>query len=190
MARRTVLRAQLARAWRNTITGAYTSHLINSERGLQVHFCVALLEEFRRSRLPRRLFIEPTILFRDSVRRSPDLLICNTTQIIGVVEFKYTPRAIPSFRKDLDTLTCVHGATGVVTIANERFRGEGKPRRYTVAADAVFCWAGVYSRIDPLRLPSRTVNRLGLSFLRLDALTRADAPPVVKPTRQEEPQPE
>ena len=43
MVRRSLLRKQLAAAWTETLSPAYANRLVNSERGLQVHFCAALL---------------------------------------------------------------------------------------------------------------------------------------------------
>ncbi|MDX1946008.1 MAG: hypothetical protein SFU86_11475 [Pirellulaceae bacterium] len=174
MSNRRLLRDNLIRAWHATITRAYAGQFINSERGLQVHFCIELLKEFRRRRVSRRLFIEPTLQFVDKVMRTPDLLICNTKQIIGVVEFKYCPRARPKTGKDLKTLARIRDTTGVISIQNERYLGEGKLRQYSVAEDAVFCWAGVYRSDEPIAL-----DLPGL--LRLDALTACNAPPAVLP---------
>ena len=171
---RSLLRGQIRRAWRRTINSGYSERLVNSERGLQVHFCIALLEEFRASKVIRRLFVEPTILFGDSTKRSPDLVICNSRQVIGVVEFKYVPRARPTVEKDMNTLLRLGSADRGIGIANDRFRGVGEVRHYTVASDAVLCWAGVYAG-KLLALPPRTVLKLGGRFMRLDALTRDGA---------------
>jgi hypothetical protein len=135
-----------------------------------VYFCIELLRAFEISRVRRRLFVEPTLLFEDGVRRSPDLLICATKQIIGAVEFKYTPRARPSTAKDLGTLVRIGDSTDDVVISNERFRGEGSPRHYSVAADAVLCWAAVHAAAT-IHLPDRALAKLGGRFLCLEAVT-------------------
>jgi len=50
----------LANAWRTTINDKYRGRLINSERGLQAHFCAALQDEFGATEVGHlRLFIEP-----------------------------------------------------------------------------------------------------------------------------------
>ena len=170
MPSRSLLRGQVRRAWRRTINGAYSERLVNSERGLQVHFCIALLKEFRASKVIRRLFVEPTIFFADSTKRCPDLVICSARRIIGVVEFKYFPRARPAVEKDMNTLLRLAAAKDIA-LANDRFRGAGEVRHYTVARDAVLCWAGVYTG-NFLALPPRAVSRLGERFMRVDALTR------------------
>jgi hypothetical protein len=165
----------------------YTARQINSERGLVVHFCFALLEEFRGSRVSRSLLVEPSLRFEDGTLRSPDLLICSTKAIIGAVEFKYLPNGVPSVRKDMDTLLRVCRARGLITVENKRYRGAGSPNRYAVAPDAVLCWAGVYYRMTKIELSPSTVEHLGQSFLRLDARTRAGAAPLVSPTRRSKP---
>lgn len=110
------------------------------------------------------------MLFKDGARRSPDLLICATRQIIGVVEFKYTPRTKPSTEKDFGTLARIGDSADDVVVSNERFRGEGIPRHYSVAADAVLCWAAVHAAAT-MHLPSKALARLGDRFLCLEAVT-------------------
>ena len=173
--RRALLRQQLSAAWFKTIRGPYADQLVNSERGLQVHFCIKLLQIFEKEGVTRRLFVEPTIEFEDGVRppRAPDLLICNTKNIVGVVEFKYSPRARPkrlTMEKDLDTLDRVGNAGSELKVSNERFRGEGDVQRYTIATDAVLCWAGVHA--SPVTtIPMDGSNELGKRLLCLEALS-------------------
>jgi hypothetical protein len=47
MGYRSFLRGNLLAAWRRTIRHHYQRQQINSEHGLQVFFCAALLSEFR-----------------------------------------------------------------------------------------------------------------------------------------------
>jgi hypothetical protein len=136
---------------------------------------MALNEEFEESQVKRRLFIEPTAVLGTD-RRNPDLMICNSRSVIGVVEFKYLPKARPSPRKDIDTLKRLCNTAGEVTISNERYRGPSKPRRYTVAQNAVFCWAAVYSSPRLLDLPTEAIESIGGRFIRLDALTQENGP--------------
>ena len=169
MARRGPLRQHLKTAWKQTINGPYNEMLINSERGLQVHFCVNLLTLL--SEHERRLFIEPTIVFPDGVRRCPDLVICNSQRIIGVVEFKYTPRKLPSYTKDFATLVkLAESVEGDVVISNERYRGPQKPKHYHVADDAVLCWAAIHSNGNFHPTLPRS-ERLGERYLELRATT-------------------
>lgn len=182
MARGSLLRAQLRNSWWKVVHGPYSRGLINSERGLQVYFCIELLQSFRESGVTRRLFVEPAIRIEGKLNRYPDLVICNMKSIIGVIEFKYLPRYRPSASKDLRTLDLIASARHGVTIENERFRGKStRSRSYPVVKDAVLCWAGIYSgralSLDPAHLAS-----LGPRFMRLDALTRkGEDPEVVSP---------
>ena len=89
MSEKSTLRAQLKRAWRDTID-QYQAQLINSEHGLQVHFCAALLSQFEASNMKtrRRVFVEPSLrLSVDSVRY-PDVVICDTKNVVGIIELK------------------------------------------------------------------------------------------------------
>ena len=167
MATRNLLRKHLAVAWKATIAGPYADRLINSERGLQVHFCHALMNAF--GGVQRRLFIEPTIVF-GGVRRHPDVVICHTRRIIGVVELKYMPRGTPNPSKDVDTLAKFACSGDDIALANDRFRGIGSVRSYAIASDAVLCWAGVYADAA-LILPTAEVEQCGSRFMRLDAIT-------------------
>lgn len=179
MSNRTLLRRQLSAAWRHTLTGPYQNQLINSERGLQVHFCHALMREFEIAGIERRLFIEPTVMLGADGIRCPDLIICNSQRIIGVVELKYAPRAVPEYTKDLETFALLTTHANSITLANERFRGEGSSKTYLLADDAVLCWAAVYAD-ELIELPSSSISTLGGRFFRLDAVTHDSAPPTIK----------
>ncbi len=165
--RRSLLRKQLTEAWKRTIEQAYHDQLINSERGLQVHFCIELYKAFDEDERMRRLFVEPSLRFKGRKPRYPDLLICNSKEVIGVVEFKYTPRVRPAMTKDFKTLTMLSKAKGEVEVKNERFRGKGSPSTYTVASDAVLCWAAVHTSRN-LQFPA---NKIGDRLLCLEAIT-------------------
>lgn len=179
MSDRKLLRCQLIKAWQCTIDEQYASQLINSERGLQVYFCHALMREFKECGLDqaRRLFVEPTIVFSDKVRRYPDLVICNTQTIIGVAELKYAPRAIPDTAKDMETLTMLAAEGNSIELINERFRGPGRLKPYLISPDAVLCWAGVCS--DTPKFDSEKQDSIGSRFLMLKAVTDNDSLPTV-----------
>ncbi len=108
MGRRSLLRRHLYAAWERTIRDHYQRQQINSERGLQVFFCAALLSEFHAAKVQRRIFVEPGLkTARGFGGPKPDVLICNRNKIIGVVELKYLPRAKAKVAKDLQTLEWV-----------------------------------------------------------------------------------
>lgn len=173
MQRRSPLRSQIQMAWRQTIENEYAEQLINSERGLQVYFCKRLMDQFQEGGMRRRLFIEPRINFStDDAPRYPDIVICNSRNIIGVVEIKYQPRARPDYEKDLETLDLLlqHGSS--IVLSNDRYRGEREvSQSFSLAPDAVLCWAGVYAS------PEQSIqHQMGLAInhhvMALHALTR------------------
>jgi len=175
---RNLLRTQLLKAWKNTIDNQYQEQLINSERGLQVYFCSALIEAF--NGVPRRIFVEPRLSIGPDIRY-PDLVICSNNRIIGVVELKYLPRAKkPSYDKDLDTLQKLAEHSKDISLSNDRYLGIEKKKKYSLANDAVLCWAGVYQApLTPLKNLSDELQ-IGERFLALHALTASGEKPEVK----------
>lgn len=179
---RSLLRSQLLRAWHRTIEGEYSEQLINSERGLQIYFCRHLLDEFKCSGVERRLFIEPRVSLADQPdARYPDIVVCHTRRVIGVVEIKYLPRKRPEYAKDLNTLSWMstHGAE--VKLSNDRYRGEREAaREYHLAEDAVLCWAGVYTAPEvQITYPSDTQLQKRLTVMH--AITESGKPAKVFP---------
>ena len=180
MSQRNLLRSQLKQAWRNTITTKYQNQLINSERGLQVYFCSELLQAFEENGVKRRIFVEPRVSARDVQDfRYPDIVICNTNRIIGIVELKYTPRIFAHYLKDLLTFDFVESHLNALTISNDRFLGRTIDNRaFPLAPDAVLCWAGVYSG-QWVDLSSKISHELHARFLQLDAITEKDQDPII-----------
>lgn len=182
---RSLLRSQLARAWRQTIRAGYEEQLINSERGLQVHFCHQLLSQFKGDEVSRRIFVEPCFVDAAGQVRSPDLVICHTRSIIGVVELKYLPRARPEYEKDLGTLQWFAKSSCEVTLSNQRYLGVGAQtiKKYNLASDAVLCWAGVY------RAPRAEIEAhaapLGGRFYCLHAVTAPHEAPFLHPAAED-----
>ena len=183
MHRRSLLRSHLMKAWRKTIEREYNSQLINSEHGLQVYFCAELLRLFKKSRVNRRIFVEPRVSSRAGKHRHPDIVICNTKYIIGVVELKYVPRSRPGWKKDIDTLKFIASNPAGLEIANERYLGiEPLSRPYPLAPDAVLCWGAVYTG-KPFDLTDKVVASLGDRFLQLHAVTANGERPDIIPRR-------
>jgi len=173
MQKRSLLRRQLIAAWKQTIDTRYSNQLINSERGLQCYFCAALLQEF--DGLERRLFIEPRMTTHTLERRFPDIVIRNSKQVIGVVEIKYQPRGHAIYEKDLETLQWVASHPDGFTISNDRYLGPRDKKKYTLAGDAVLCWAGVYKGKQE-DVKSQVSALLHPRFLDLHALTHPNEP--------------
>lgn len=181
MHKRILLRSQLKRAWSRTIKGPYCQQLINSERGLQVYLCAALLREFKVAKVMRRIFVEPCLSSDNSNERHyPDIVICNTRRVIGVVELKYVPRGKPDHRKDITTLEFVASRPAGLKITNDRYRGiTADNRHYPLAPDAVLCWGAVYSG-ETIDLRSAIHPTVQQKFLQLDAITKVGAAPKVR----------
>jgi hypothetical protein len=165
-----LLRRQLTQAWEKTIREAYSKMLINSERGLQVHFCLALRETFDCKNTPRSFFVEPTLLLGDK-KRIPDLVIYEANQIVAVIELKYAPRSLPDFKKDFETLALIRANAQNLTISNDRYRGPGQPRPTSVAKDIILCWASVQEEREPPSELKNSSQKLGTHYLGLIALT-------------------
>src|SRR5574339_1190948 len=101
MTNRSKLRQQITEAWCKSIKVDYTAQRINSERSLQASVWANLNAILPSS--TRRMFIEACMSVQGSERqvRFPDIVICNTREVIGIIELKYQPRGKPSWQKDL-----------------------------------------------------------------------------------------
>ena len=65
-------------------------------------------------------------------------------------------------------------------ISNERFLGIVQDeRRYSLAADAVLCWAGVHTGSPSKRLEPLVSSRLKPRFMELHAVTGAKVDPEI-----------
>lgn len=170
------LRGRITEAWKRTIEQAYCKQLINSEAGLQVHFCHHLMTIIAKRRL--RLFVEPTVRFDDRVR-VPDVLICTTKEVIGIIELKFKPKNRPSLgsvRKDVESLLKAAADSDTISIVNSRYLGgPTREKERTVAQDALVCWAGIY-RAGRSRV-ALDLGEHGDRLLELHALTSEGNPP-------------
>ncbi|NLY01209.1 MAG: hypothetical protein GXY83_34390 [Rhodopirellula sp.] len=148
---------------------------------MQVYLCTALLREFKRAEVKRRIFVEPRLSsLKSGEHHYPDIVICNTRRIIGVVELKYLPRAIPAFRKDIATLEFAAANANRLVITNDRYRGiTADNRHYPLAPDAVLCWGAVYTG-KAMNLQSKVHATLQQRFLQLSAITATGEAPKVR----------
>ncbi len=183
------LQQQLFDAWRQSIENDYCNQRINSERSLQASFWAHL-----NSTLPantRRMFIEPrfTVAVKQQRKRLyPDIVICNTKEVIAVVEIKYQPRVLPSYRKDLKTLQTLakYREQKHVYVTNVRYRGsDADAKKYRFSDRVLFVWAGVHrpptESYDSPNVPllSCGFKKLDGCFLQLHAETAPTRPPKV-----------
>jgi hypothetical protein len=140
---RRILRQQLIKAWDRSIGQDYRRFRIYSERSLQASFWARLNKLLPAA--TRRLFVEPRIVV-DGVVYFPDLAICNSREVIAIIELKYQPRVPPSHDKDLNTLKALARNRKKLHLVAERYRGNGKFRKdYVFATNVLFVWAGVHS---------------------------------------------
>lgn len=183
MNKRTLLRSQLTQAWRTAIEIDYKRQRINSERSLQASFWSELNRIFGDQ--PRRMFIEPSMVIvntntegKQRIVRVPDLVICNSTEIIGIMEIKYLPRGKPNYKKDLETLAWIAEHGSEMAVANYRFRGNiADAHAYKMSRSVIYAWGGVHCD-DNFSLP--IPERIRGNFLELHAVTRKDGDPEVR----------
>lgn len=182
MTQRRLLQRQLISAWQQCIEGDYCNQRINSERSLQASFWSHINERLPKT---RRLFIEPSLTIRSSSGTKkvfPDIVICNTREVISVVELKYLPRAKPKYQKDIDSLAMIARYRKKITIANDRFRGSERDATvYSLSKSILFVWAGVHAeeKTDEQALFSAGKRSLNNCYLQLHAVTQKDETPKV-----------
>lgn len=172
MSTRLTLRKQIVAAWEQSIATDYAAQRINSERSLQ-----ASLWSNLNALLPaktRRMFIEPamSVTGPDGQTRYPDIVVCNTREVIGIIELKYQPRTRPAWNKDLASLHWIAENRHRITVSNQRFRGINTDARTYSLSDAMLCvWAGVHAA-DGLDLRAHLSEHLLHNFMALHAETR------------------
>ena len=184
MNQRSLLRSQINQAWQQAIETNYQRQRINSERSLQAAVWSQLNTIFEDS--TRRMFIEPGIVIHTTgvdgaitrTVRIPDMVVCNSREIIAVLELKYQPRVKPTYAKDLATLAWISNAREQVAISNTRFRGvEADARTYKLASSVLYVWAGIHSDANASLSPPAEIAS---NFLELHAVTAHDEPPVFR----------
>jgi hypothetical protein len=126
------------------------------------------------------MFIEPGLKAKidesdgtsPSIVRFPDLVICNTKEVIGIVELKYQPRGRPNWQKDLQTFEFIVKNRDQIYVSNARYRGIiADDREYSLAKDILFVWAGIHAEWDG-RLADHIDRGLMGYFLELHAQTK------------------
>ena len=146
MNQRWLLKSQIIQAWNDCIKNDYSAQRINSERSLQASFWSYLNDILS---INRRMFIEPCMTIKTNGRTGkifPDLVICSTRDVIGVIELKYLPRATPNYKKDIKSLSTIAKHREHITISNERFRGRAVDEKiYGLSKSILFVWAGVHA---------------------------------------------
>tara|TARA_R110002095_G_scaffold212770_1_gene202518 strand:- start:135 stop:695 length:561 start_codon:yes stop_codon:yes gene_type:complete len=182
MSKRYPLRNIIIEAWQDCIDNDYMKQRINSERSLQASFWSQL-----NGKLPptKRIFIEPpmTIKAKNDIKKIiPDIVICNTKEVISVIELKYLPRGQPKFDKDFESLALISKKRKLISIKNSRFRGiEEDSKEYTLSKDILFVWASIHAqpRHETETPNSCRYKSLENNFFQLHAETKQGAKPVI-----------
>ncbi|WP_146374447.1 hypothetical protein [Symmachiella macrocystis] len=124
------------------------------------------------------MFIEPGMKVGTKRVFFPDIVICNTREVIAVIEIKYQPRALPSHDKDLETLRILARNRRRVSVSNTRFRGPAvDAKNYPMSEDVLFVWAGIHKKpqtsyeSEEQKLLSHRFRVLDDCFLQLHAET-------------------
>ena len=115
-------------------------------------------------------------------KRFPDIVICNTREVISIIELKYLPRAEPKFKKDIESLALISRKRRQISISNNRFRGQiADNKEYKLSENILFVWAGVHSepKTELNSLYSHGYKSLADCFIQLHAETREDNEPVI-----------
>lgn len=180
MTKRMKLKQALFAAWEECIQVDYENYHINSERSLQASYSAGLKNRLGRN---RRLFIEPKLDIVDGRKRKvfyPDLVICNTRNVIGVVELKYQPRTRPRMAKDLQTLAALAAQGQKAVLSIERYRGSATgPEPIAFSKDVVFVWGGVHVEMgtgaERTALPAGCDPQLAGCIFELHAATTSGA---------------
>ncbi len=168
----------LADAWLNVVKTEYCAGHINSERSLQGHLFAELRHQMR-GEPNRQIFIEPRVDLKGEERVvRPDIVICNSNEVICVVELKYAPRGKAATEKDMRSIGAI-AADQTIEISLERYLGPPVPSRtYKISSTTLFAWAGVHKgagqQSDVWTADDKFANHY---FLELHALTKADAEP-------------
>lgn len=167
----------LSHAWRHSVAQAYAGQMVHGERGLLVQFAHQLMQRFEADAPQRRLYVDPVFLGPEGRLRVPDLAICWAGQVVALVMLQHQPRQAPEVEKAMATLRGFAALAGRdLLLAQERYLGPGEDllRQYTLAPDALLCWAGLYRGPQARDLHA---TDLGERFLGLHALTEPHKPP-------------
>jgi hypothetical protein len=182
MKQRSGIQSQLIAAWQDCIASDYCSQRINSERSLQASLWAHIYNHLPKN---RRLFIEPTFTVRHRGRTRrlvPDIVICNSSEVIAIVELKYLPRTTPKYVKDVESLGLLSRHRSELMVSNVRFHGEEQDsREYPFSKNMLFIWAGVHKHCasDHYESYARGKKYLDGCYLQLHAETRDGQAPKV-----------
>ena len=181
---RELIKSQIIDAWAGCIYEDYNNQRINSERSLQASLWSHLNKLLHKNN--RQLFIEPSMKIKidGKVKKVvPDIVVCNTREIISVIEIKYLPRGKANYKNDVRKLSHISKNIGKkICIANDRFRGvEMDETKYGLAKNVLFVWCGVHKteKNETEYLYSSPYQSLNNCFMELHAATNVGSKPMV-----------
>ena len=179
---RSYIKQHIIKSWKRCIANDYKKQRINSERSLQA----ALWHHIYYNLKPHmRLFIEPTLIMESGKKVRPDIIICNSRNIISIMEIKYLPRAKPIYKNDINKLAAVaeSGQSGhAISIANNRFLGINKDNtQYKLPKTVLYVWVGIHADKEggSYHLFSEEQQALKRCYLQLQALTQPGRNPKI-----------
>ena len=179
---RGLIKSQIINSWVECIEADYTCQRINSERSLQASFWAQLNSRLRAN---RRLFIEPGVSASEEGKTKkiyPDIVVCNSREVIAVVELKYVPRGKPRYKKDLRSLDFLARKREGIIIANSRYSGpEVDSTEYGLSKKVLFVWARVHrtQNEEQHQLYSGSFPSLNGCYLELHAATQQSGTPEI-----------
>lgn len=107
----------------------------------------------------------------------PDIVVCNSREVIAIIELKYLPRVKPRYQKDISTLELIACHRSAIRISNERYRGrDADDQEYSLSKEILFVWAGIHAvhQSQPEHLFSEGHDNLTGCYLQLHAATHSD----------------
>ena len=182
MAHRSPLKNIIIESWYQCIENHYSMQRINSERSLQASLWTHLDKNLPET---RRMFIEPSVhmeTVNGPKRVYPDLAICNTREVIAIIELKYQPRTQPTYKKDIASLNMLSRYRKKLKLSNTRFRGtESDAREYPFSSNMLFVWAGIHGNLKQEQQYQycRGMRYLRKGYVELHAETSHDESPCV-----------
>ena len=182
MTSRNPLKNRLFKAWDESISRDYHKQRINSERSLQASYWAQL-----NSILPetQRVFIEPPMRMWTKYgwkKVIPDILVCSKTEVIAVIELKFSPKGQPDYQKDIETMALISRKRTQVLVSNKRFRGnEVDSREYSLSRNILFVWAGIHAKPkkEIQKLYASRYKSLDNAYVQFHAETAHDQNPLV-----------
>lgn len=179
------LQKQILTAFQQAIDDDYSRQRINSENGMVASFTWRLKKQLPQF---RRVFIEPRVFDKRLRTRLwyPDIVVCNSREVIAVIEMKYTPRGRATWKRDLTKLNNIAKVSKQLHVANTRYLGPPRDQReYHFSDKCIYVWMGVHlpfkeHAIGQTPRLARGFKHLESKFVQYHAFTSSTAYPTVK----------